>query len=298
MVYFDEQTNFVCVSEALNKKYPKIFTEMISFIVNNNIKWKVLDSSNVWARDWMPLQVEDKFVKFVYKGYGDGYSAYPWLRVSRKCYQFLGKITYSNIVLDGGNCQRWKDLAFITDIVFKHNPTIEKKKLIAQLEKLLQAKVIFVPVEPGDDLGHTDGILTPVPGGPTDKCMLLINDYSSMKQKQFSKYQQRLEKILIQNDIDFAYMPYAYDECPWMTDKKFHEKFPLGDDYNPANGYYVNFLVVKNCVVLPFFGFKKDGNAYSTIEKHFPGYNIKIIDCSELAQEGGLTHCTTMNYKL
>lgn len=48
----------------------------------------------------------------------------------------------------------------MTDRVFKDNPTYERKKLIKDLYELLQVdKLYFVPEQPGDFTGHSDGMV-------------------------------------------------------------------------------------------------------------------------------------------
>jgi agmatine deiminase len=299
MAYSDLDTNIVYVSECLNKRYPKIYTSLVSALCAHGIKYGCIQKTdNIWARDFMPLQVDDHFIKFSYKGYGIGYDGYPWLKVHKKSYSFLNNVKTSSIILDGGNCQRQGDIACITDIVFKHNPQYEKIDLIKELERLLQAEIVIIPVEPGDDLGHTDGILKFTPSGIFERPLVLINDYSVMKQKKWSEYQEKLIKRLNKANIDHSLFPYAYQKNPKMTEKEFRIKFPNADDYNPAFGYYINFLWVSNLILMPTFGIQEDESCGEILRKYFKGCSIVPIDCKEISMEGGLINCITMNYKV
>jgi agmatine deiminase len=131
-------------------------------------------TKNVWCRDWMPVQTPGGFVKFTYKGYGM-LEKYPQLRVDEHCWGDFADAFRSDIILDGGNVVRWGDRVLMTDIVFTHNPGYDRTLLRDTLSDLLEAEIIFLPVEPGDTLGHTDGIVRWI-----DQGAVLLNYYLCM----------------------------------------------------------------------------------------------------------------------
>jgi len=298
-MFRDDQTNTVYVTESLKREYPEIFCEICSVLSASGLNLIVNNKAeNKWSRDWMPLQVGDRYVKFLYKGYGGGYSAYPFLKIDKSAYNFLPNVKNCNIVLDGGNCQRYNDKAIISEIVFKHNPSIEKVKLIKRLERVLQSDVIIIPVEPGDELGHTDGIVKFIPGNICDKDMVFLNDYSVMKSSTWSRYEETVRNILFCQDVECIPFTYAYHKCPKMSLKQFRKKYPMGDDYNPAWGYFINFLMVKDIIFLPVFGISGDEKSVALLERYCPNFKVKKINCSKLSIEGGLLNCISMNYKV
>jgi agmatine deiminase len=199
----------------------------------------------------------------------------------------------TDIALDGGNCQRFGDKAIITDIVFKHNRKIAKKKLVDRLSTLLEAEIIIIPAEPGDDLGHADGIVKWI-----NPYFVMINDYSVMKDKKSTNYQATLIEILNKHNIRPVLMTYAYDKCPDISEKEFRKKYPDADDLNPGAGYYINSLLVGNIILLPLMKWKEDAAAMQCMKTYFPAKNVVGIDCFDLSMEGGLTNCVTMNYKI
>jgi agmatine deiminase len=291
MNYSDELTNTVFFSEAL-KRYPQVLTPAKLNIEANGYKVKFIKGTkNIWARDYMPLQVDNKFIKFKYKTIG--YNKYPVLRVDEACYDFLPNIVYSDIILDGGNCQRLGDKAIITDIVFKHNPKIQHHSLVEQLSKLLEAEIIIIPHEPGDDLGHADGIVKWI-----NPYFVMINDYSVMKSKKQDAYQSELVKILKKYKIRTVPMTYAYNKCPKISEQDFRIKYQEADDLNPGAGYYINSLTVGNLILLPLMKWDEDKLAMQCMKTIFPSHNIVGIDCFDLSMEGGLTNCVTMNYRI
>lgn len=53
------------------------------------------------------------------------------------------KAEFSDINLDGGNVIKMTDKAILTGRIFKENPLIEIKELVAELEKLLEKELFF-----------------------------------------------------------------------------------------------------------------------------------------------------------
>jgi agmatine deiminase len=253
---------------------------------------------NIWCRDFMPLQVGDHFVQFSYKGYGEAkntYEAFPWLQVPQKCFAPFQPLVKSSIVLDGGGVIREGEWAIMTEKVFEDNPDRKKADLIHQLTKIFEAQIIFIPVEPEDTLGHSDGICKFV-----NEKTLLINDYSVIypKSPDHRFYNEKLLAALAKYQwLKIELMPYAYDQCPEMEENEFKEKYPFGDDFNMGTGYYVNFLLTKSCIICPVFGFKQDKKAIDCLKKYYPNHSIVAINCFDLSAEGGLLNCVSWNIK-
>ena len=277
----------VYVSRCLSKRYPNVYLSILTACRENNIGFGIIkDNKNIWCRDYMPVPVDDYYVKFRYKTVG--YDKYPQLKITDECYKWLQKkIVHSSIILDGGNCVRDKDRVFITDIIFLHNPQYRKIVLLNKLEKLLQAEIVLIPTEPYDDLGHADGIVKPIGAGS-----VFINDYSVMKGKIYHTYYNYLVHVLIRRHINCIPFSYAYHKKPRITEKQFRKKYPRGDAFNPGYGYYINFLQVGKMVVLPVFGIEEDELAISLV-KRFLKPSITSVNCSDISMEGGLINCCT-----
>lgn len=288
----DAATNFVILSAKLLQRYPEVARDITEALDTAGVRWKTIKTANIWTRDFLPLQVGEKFVSFAYRGYG-GFRQFPWLRVPAKTWNFLDS-TNSRIVLDGGNCQRGAGVAILTEMIFRHNPSIPRTRLIARLEKLLECEIVTVPVEPQDDIGHTDGTLKFIPG----RREVLLNDYRRMGTKAYCRYAERVERALDKAGIAFHLFPYAYHRTPRLTEGQFRRDFPDADTFNPGLGYYINFLLVGNMVILPTFGIEEDAEAIDAVKRHLPTFAVRTADCSRLAMEGGLVNCVTMNYRM
>lgn len=278
------------------KRYPLVYNPLITNLKANGIEVEILDSTNIWVRDYMPLQTKNGFIKFKYKTLA--YDEWPQLKIDADSDYWLavfGKfknLINTDIILDGGNCQMnpERDIAVITDVVFKNNPEYEKEDLINKLSELLDARVIIIPREYGDELGHADGIVKFI-----DEYSILLNEYSG---HGTINYRNKVAKILKSNELRIIDFPNYYYLMPKITEKEFRAKYPYADDFNPGWGYAINFLKVARLIFAPIFNIKEDKITINTIEKSYPDCSIVAIDCSNLSMEGGLLNCVTREYKM
>lgn len=272
----DNQTNFLYLADSLPKKYPNFFSRFEKVLTDCNIEFAMLPNTNdVWAVDYMPIQIDlNKFVRFVYnpiylqpKKYLKSISD-----VDAIC-ELMGIETIkSNIVIDGGNVTKTTDKVIMTDRIFKDNPTFERKELITALENHFQIdKLFFVPEQPKDFTGHSDGMLRFI-----DEKTVMINDYKK-EDEAFS----RAFEIAIHN-IGLEYIKIPYN--PYQN-----------TSYNQANGDYINYLQMENTIIIPTFGIEEDEQVVKQFEQIFEGQNIKAIESNEIANEGGILNCITWN---
>lgn len=272
----DNKTNFLYLADTLPKKYPNFYARFENLLIENKINFKLLpQTKDVWAVDYMPIQIDqNQFVRFAYnpiylqtKKYLNTISD-----VDTICELIGIEITKSNIVIDGGNVTKTTDKVIMTDRIFKDNPRFERKKLITELQKYFQIdKLFFVPEQPKDFTGHSDGMVRFI-----DEQTLVINDYKAEK-KEFS----RAFEIAIHNiGLDYIKIPY----------NPYHNK-----NYNQANGDYINYLQMENTIFIPTFGIKEDEQVVKQFEQIFAGQNIKTIESNEVANQGGILNCITWN---
>jgi agmatine/peptidylarginine deiminase len=301
MMFDERKTDLLCVSPALQSRFPEIFEIILSNCQASKIELHVVQhfndtSQNIWVRDWLPLQVGRRFIKFKYQ-YPGFNPQFPMLRVQKTDWSWLPDVKESRINLDGGNCQRDRQYAVMTDYVITRNSSIKPADLITRLEKLLEAEIILIPHDPSDNLsrpegiGHSDGIVHFVPG--TNKIM--VDDFSQMKSSRYHRYFDELLGCLRRFEI--ILMPNALSKTPRMTEKQFRVKYPHADTFNPGYGYYINFLLVKNLLFLPVFDIVEDDQVVEIIRKHFPEQKIVMVPCRDLSMQGGLCNCIAVGYE-
>ena len=235
------------------------------------------NTKDVWAVDYMPIQIDlNKFIRFVYNpSYLQTKKYLKTISDVDKICKEIGIDTFkTDIILDGGNVTRTINKVIMTDRVFVDNPTIERKQLLRELHELLQVdNLYFVPEQPGDFTGHSDGMVRFI-----DENTVVINDY-----KQEKEWFYRAFEIAIHNTgFDYIKIPYN------VYDNKSNDQ---------ANGDYINYLQMENTVIIPTFGKNEDDLAVRRLETIFVGQKIATIDSNEIANDGGILNCITWNIK-
>ena len=284
-------TDFACNTvfiPACLIRYPETYGRLCSKLSTAGVHVQAIyDTANVWARDYMPVQTPTGFVKFRYV---KDFEKYPHLHVNDLCWRtLLQGVTISDIALDGGNVVRHGDRILMTEQVFKDNPGVNRTVLLDNLETLLGAEIICIPVEPGDDLGHADGIVHWIDGH-----RVFVNDYHAAEMVEYSR---RLAGILHENGIEAKKFPNVYYRRPQMSEEDFRRAYPAADDFNPGYGYYVNFLQVAGLILFPCFGVQEDACVDCRLDEVWPNIERDAVPCTRLSMEGGLLRCVTAQYQ-
>jgi agmatine deiminase len=273
----DSQTNFLYFADTLKLKYPVFCSHFTTVLDKLNIEFEFLpNTKDIWAVDYMPIQVsEDDFIQFVYNP--------DYLRDTIKWSKTISDVDSicksinvfpkkSAIILDGGNVIRVKNKVIMCNKVFIENPLFSEKALIKELQNVFNVdQLIFIPTDPTDFTGHADGMVRFY-----DENTVLINDYS----KEDIHFQLSFRMAL--HNAGLEYIEISYN--PYNNRKNQH-----------ANGAYLNFLQMKQGIIIPIFGIKEDEIVLKQFEKLYPGISIYAIDANEIAKEGGILNCITWN---
>ncbi|MBK7691353.1 MAG: agmatine deiminase family protein [Bacteroidetes bacterium] len=273
----DSQTNFLYLANTLPKKYPHFYERFAQVLKSCKIDFALLPhTKDVWAVDYMPIQTgPERFVRFLYQpSYLTKYKKYKdtFPDVDGICEAIGVDIIKTDIILDGGNVTRWKNKVIMTDRVFEENPAYERKELIRKLHELMEVDhLYFIPVQPGDFTGHADGMIRFL-----NEHTVIVNDYNREKE-----WFRRAFEIAVHNTgLDTVTIPYnVYDN----------------KSMDHANGDYMNYLQMKDTVIVPTFGIKEDDEAVKVFEKFFPGRHIRAVHSNEIAYDGGILNCITWN---
>jgi agmatine deiminase len=274
----DNQTNFLYLADTLPTKYPDFYKRFENVLADCNIPFDFLpQTKDVWAVDYMPIQTDlNKFIRFVYNpSYLQSKKYLKTISDVDEICKAIGIETFkTDIIIDGGNVTRWTNKVVMTDRVFKDNPTYERNQLIKELYEFLQVdKIYFVPEQPGDFTGHSDGMVRFV-----DEHTVIINDYKQEKEEFYRAFE-----IAIHNTgLDYITIPYN------VYDNKSN---------NHANGDYINYLQMENTVIIPTFDIKEDELAVRQLETIFAGQIIQTIESNEIAYDGGILNCITWNIR-
>jgi agmatine deiminase len=229
----------------------------------------------------MPIQIEEnKFIQFVYNPI--------YLREDKKsrktisdadaiCKAIKLEKEKSTILIDGGNVIKANDKIIMTDRVFEENPNLKKEDLTHQLQKYFQIdKILFLPADPDDFTGHADGMIRFY-----DVDTVLINNYVGEKvSKKEIEFNKKFHSALKTTGLKIIEIP-----CNYQNNNYNHQ----------ANGAYINYLQMNDCVFLPIFNFKEDDIVVRQFEELFKGQRIETINCNEIANEGGVLNCISWN---
>lgn len=265
---FDE---IVYISDLLPQRFPAI-AEGLRVAFGLAVR-TISGTKDIWCRDYMPVEVNPgSFVQFRYDP--DYLKDEPHLR-TEDAGRLVGLDSRrSDLVVDGGNVVRLGGTAIMTDKVYRENRNHERTRLLELLRETLQVeRLVIIPTEPYEPLGHSDGVLRFV-----DERTLLVNDYSGVE----PRYGRRLNDVLRKHGFEIVLLPYT----PVLTPAHSGE-------IPPAAGVYVNVVEANRTVVVPVYGKVEDDVALSVIGKAMPGRRVVPLTCGDLAAEGGVLNCVT-----
>ena len=122
---------------------------------------------NIWIRDWAPILAKDELgsitaIKFIYSpSYLTKSEANNFNKAGRFLAQMLKfPIIEIPLILDGGNfAHNGEGIGIVTNRVISDNENHSIKEIKDIFYQYLGIwKLLFIPVEPGDETGHTDGM--------------------------------------------------------------------------------------------------------------------------------------------
>lgn len=254
-------------------------------------------SVDIWMRDWFSLPTEPQLLfhyptPHIVELFGKGSDEENGLFYARHAVEVRRQLLLRHyagvrhnakhfpIFMDGGNFSTDGKRAIMTDWVAKQNGgkrAVRKAFAEAGIEK-----IAFIPVEPGDPLGHTDGVarfLAPDKIGVNHN-MPAFN--YKQKMPRLEKYCDRVYGILQKEfpDCTLINIPYApqYSECMDAT--------------GSAVGNYMNFFQSSKGSIIPEFGLWIDQTAFEFLSEHLTPPVI-ALNANHLAEFGGVFNCLT-----
>jgi agmatine/peptidylarginine deiminase len=237
----------------------------------------IMGTKDFYCRDYMPAQIsEDKYIQFTFKpdyllGNPNREKYFTSTTIVKRKNSFLNELNIfdSDIILDGGNIIKSEHLVIISDKVFKDNPNYSKTKLIDKLEQQLSSEILIIPAYPKEETGHADGILRFL----DNETILTINhEYEG-------KWGEELYRILENEKLKI---------------------YPLPQAANPNKDWaYINYLQVRNIVVIPIFNNKSDEIIIPFMENLFlsKGYQTYHLNAQNIVKHGGVLNCFSWNIK-
>jgi len=279
----DAQTNFVYFSGLLktNPAYETFTQKLTSILSKYHISYEFLEGTNdIWCRDYMPLQVEkNKFIEYRYDP--DYLQAKKWRSLKTYpdivCNKLGLKTIKSDLIIDGGNVIKSENCVILTDKVIVENKLkYTRNQIVSLLKDIFEVEtIVLIPWDKeNEEFGHADGMIR------------FINENSVLINGYFKKYDLRFKDsffgALKANNLEFVELNYNTSVA--------REELNLG---------YINYLQMKDLLLIPQFGIEEDEQALEQMKMIFPEYaekeQIVTIDATSVIKEGGVLNCISWN---
>lgn len=179
------------------------------------------------------------------------------------------------LVLDGGNLVHNGTVAIVTEEVLRDNPLFSRGEIEAAINSLGFERVVFIPNEPGDEIGHSDGMCRFL-----SKSTLLVNDYGISSMRSFSR---QLRRVLHAAKLDVDLVP-----IPWFY------RSGRSDGVPSAVGCYMNFLHLAQGIIVPAFDHHQDERARELLAS-LVNRPVVSINATLLAKLGGVFNCISLS---
>jgi agmatine deiminase len=260
---------------------------------------------DIWARDFCPIYFSNQTVcKALYNPsyfskeqilkYADpdeqvGIDLANFLKLQLNYFLQSGK---DNLILDGGNfIHNGQGTAIVTNRVISDNENLSIDRIKEIFKSQLNiSNLIFVPVEPGDETGHIDGMVR------------FANEQTVFVASYPDKYENAEKNI---NEQDYKISKQFLDNLADSLRKQFNKvirienSIPKADTKFPsAFGNYINFLRIGDTVFLPQYGIPQDSQAENNFKNNFPELTVVLVrtDIKRLSKFGGVLNCISWTY--
>jgi agmatine/peptidylarginine deiminase len=272
----EAQTNFVYFSELLNSRpeFKAFSTQLTNILDKHKIRYGFLpDTNDIWCRDFMPIQVSNK--KFIEYRYDPDYLQSKKEKINKTypdivCDALQLKTIKTGLILDGGNIIKASDKIILTDkVLIENKHQYSRDQVVSILKTLFEINlVIFIPWDrENEEYGHADGMIRFI-----DDNKVLINGYFKVYNPKFKK---AFFSALSNHNLDY-------------TELNFNVPSPNEN----LNWGYINYLQMKDLLLIPKFGIEEDQQALKQISQVFPEYaakeQIETIDASVIINTAGL----------
>lgn len=261
-IFFPEQFREI-------RKYTPVLSSINDIASSNQINSIFLERcTDIWLRDFMPIQLGDKFIQYRYDP--DYLREYPHLRTDPgPICDALGLETIkTDIILDGGNVILSDKILMMTDkVVLENKHQYSRKELIHKLLGLFEVeKVILIGWDRQDIYGHADGMLRFI-----DNRTLLLSD--------FYAEDPNVTSPLKEAGLD-------YEVLEFRKKNKSRRRWA-----------YINFLQTPDILLLSKLNIPEDEMALEQIRNYFPEYakedRIHQVDCTSVVSKGGGLNCVS-----
>lgn len=261
------------------------------------IKYWFIEANDIWCRDYLPINasvienlgtfgnhnydlVEKALIKPMYDpnyGFNTPADNSIGIKVAEKFCNDR-RTFYFPIKWDGGNLSTNGEYMIVTDKIFSENWNFTKNEVISLFEKNFYTKLIVIPSEPLDTIGHSDSIAVFL----DEKTILLpiYPDEFRIDNRYINTVYNTLLKEL-PSDYNFIFLPCSLSDV--ISEENIFS----------AAGCFLNYFRIENNLYFPSFSdLKEEQHEIKRIlNKYDENLNIYFCECDKISYFGGALHC-------
>lgn len=262
------------------------------------IEYWLIDTNDVWCRDYLPINAsilqelgesggnnwtytENALIKPMYDpnyGFNTPADNSIGIKVAEKFGD--GRNFYLPIKWDGGNVSTNGEYMIVTDKIFSENWNLTRKEVINLFEKNFYTKLIVIPSEPLDTIGHADSIAVFL-----DEKTILLPIYPD-EFRVDNRYINTVYNTLLRelpSDYNFIFLPCSLSDI--ISEENIFS----------AAGCFLNYFRIENNLYFPSFsGLTEEKNEIKRIlNRYDEKLNIHFCECDKISYWGGAYHCIT-----
>ena len=252
------------------------------------IEMRIDDS---WARDSGPnfLIGGDRLAgsDWVFNAWGDKYSPYDQdALMAERILELAGADRFPSwLVAEGGGITvDGEGTVITTETCFlnpNRNPGVSRKDVEAELCRTLGAeKVLWLPGDVMDTEtdGHVDGIAAFIEPG-----RVLVEVNPDRSDPHYDITWQNFRALTGQRDAKGRELQIE------TIDEGYYDP----DTWNGGCSSYINAYLANGAVIVPGYGYDRDGAAVETWQRLYPDRDVVQVQIQSLALGGGGVHCVT-----
>jgi agmatine deiminase len=162
----------------------------------------------------------------------------------------------------------------VTEKVLRDNRHLSKREIERAIIRVGFERVVMIPVEPGDKVGHADGVIRFL-----QEDLLLVNRYDD---SYFRPYELELLRSLRASLPGVRIAPF-----PWFSEMR------QTNGLWSAVGCYINFSLTNGGISFPTFNHRLDQSVAVTLSA-LSGVPTRAVSATALARLGGGLNCITL----
>ena len=282
----EQKVVICCRHEVLNQTQDLLFEiEYFNKLKNreNILQFINVEVLDIWIRDYFAcanIDLGEKIgiLKAIYAPNYNSLAAIDDAAGQHLAQLYFDKVLNIPLKLDGGNLISNSEYIFISEKIYSENINIGKVEIDNFFKENFEQKLIVLPTEALDVIGHTDCILRFL-----DDNTIVLPIYDS-EYKIDNRYIMNVKRILSEK----LGLKYNFVFLPNYLDDEINE-----DNIFSVKGIYLNFFRFEDHIIFPKFEDLEyyENRIMEDMRKYAPDIKIHFSPCDCIGFYGGGLHC-------